>query len=59
MRKYYLHSLKIWYTYNGTEYYKVYTKFCKNINQTRLYKNAIALLDDPQSTAYKIEINKN
>lgn len=59
MKQYYLHSLKIWYTYDGNEYCEVYTKFCKNIKQTSLYKNAIVLLDDPRSTAYKIEINKN
>ena len=59
MRQYYLHSLRVYYTHNGIEYYKTYTKFCKNIKQTRLYKNAIALLDDTTNTAFKIEINKN
>jgi hypothetical protein len=58
MRQYYLHCLKIWYVHNDTAYYKTYTKFCKDIRRTKLYKNAIALLDDPDNTAYKIEIYK-
>lgn len=58
MRQYYLHKLKIWYIHNDKEYYKIYTKFCKDIERTQLYKNALALLDDADNTAYKIEIIK-
>lgn len=53
-----MHCLKIWYVHNNIAYYKKYTKFCKDIKRTKLYKNAIALLDDPDNTAYKIEIYK-
>jgi predicted RNA-binding protein len=59
MKRYFLHSIRIYYTHNGLEYYKTYTKFCRNIKQTRLYKNAMALLDSPENTAFKIEINKS
>jgi hypothetical protein len=58
MKKYFLHRVKIYYTHNGQEHHKTYTKFCQNIERTQLYKNALALLDDPENTAFKIEVTK-
>ena len=51
----YLYKFRLYYIYNGQEYYKTYNKFCIQPKKTKLYKNLLNLINDQNHKATKLE----
>ena len=51
----YLYKFRLYYIHKGEEYCATYNKFCKQPTKTKLYKNLLNLLNDPNFKATKLE----
>lgn len=46
------------YTRNGTQYEKVYNKYCKQYKKTKLYKSLLYLLNNDKIDQIKVQSYK-
>lgn len=54
----YLYKFELTYIYDGKEYIKTYSKFCKRYASTKLYKLLMQELSDPGDPQYKAKMLK-